>query len=215
MNKKRILKIIGIVLLIIIVVVLIHTIRNYIIITDLQNKVSKYTGSTNFYTKSISTENGTKVTIEYYKKDQKEVLKLERDLEGKTAKVTNYNNGERIDTFWDNEEGKTAKLNNSTSFMQINIYNFLETDNKWQTFLGSITAQIKSVECSGKQCYEVKGFLSTTSLTEKDSKVYIEKDTGLYVKTIGNNRTMEREYEFNNVDDSMFIEPDISQYTLK
>ena len=76
MNKKKILKIIGIVFLIIIVIVLIHTIRNYIIITNLQNKVSKYTESTNYYTKSISTENGMKVTIEYYKKDKKEVLKL-------------------------------------------------------------------------------------------------------------------------------------------
>ena len=69
--------------------------------------------------------------------------------------------------------------------MQINIYNFLETDNKWQTFLSSITARIKSTECNGKQCYEIKGFLSTTSLTEKDSRVYIDKDTGLYVKAIG------------------------------
>lgn len=215
MNKKRILKIIGIILLIVIVIVLIHTIRNYAIITDLQNKVSKYAECTNYYTKSISTENGTEVTIEYYRKDQKEVLKLVRDFEGKTAKMTFYNNGERVDTFWDNEEGKTAKLNNSTSFMQINIYNFLETDNKWQTFLSSITARIKSTECNGKQCYEIKGFLSTTSLTEKDSRVYIDKDTGLYVKAIGDNMTMEREYEFNNVDDSIFVEPDISQYTLK
>lgn len=117
MNKKKILKIIGIVLLIIIVIVLIHTIRNYIIITNLQNKVSKYTESTNYYTKSISTENGMKVTIEYYKKDKKEVLKLERDFEGKIAKMTNYNNGERVDTFWDSEEGKKVKLNNNTAFM--------------------------------------------------------------------------------------------------
>lgn len=214
MNKKKILKIIGIVLLIIIVIVLIHTIRNYIIITNLQNKVSKYTESTNYYTKSISTKNGMKVTIEYYKKDKKEVLKLERDFEGKIAKITNYNNGERVDTFWDSEEEKKVKLNNNTAVMKVNIYNFLETDSKWQTFLSSITAKIKSTECNGKQCYEVKGFLSTTSLTEKGSKVYIEKDTGLYVKAIGDNMMMEREYEFDNVDDSIFVEPDVSQYSL-
>ena len=98
--------------------------------------------------------------------------------------------------------------------MEVNIYNFLETDSKWQTFLSSITAKIKSTECNGKQCYEVKGFLSTTSLTEKGSKVYIEKDTGLYVKAIGDNMIMEREYEFDNVDDSIFVEPDVSQYSL-
>ena len=72
----------------------------------------------------------------------------------------------------------------------------------------------KSTECNGKQCYEVKGSLSTALLTEKGSKVYIEKDTGLYVKAIGDNMMMEREYEFDNVDDSIFVEPDVSQYSL-
>lgn len=43
----------------------------------------------------------------------------------------------------------------------------------------------------------------------------IEKNTGLMVNMTENTVVTEREYEFNNVDDSIFIEPDISQYTLK
>ena len=45
---------------------------------------------------------------------------------------------------------------------------------------------------------------------------YIQKkNTGLYVKSIIDESNSEREYEFDTVDDSIFSEPDISQYTLK
>ena len=81
MKKKRIIKIIGIILIIILIFIAIHTIRNTIIISDLQNKIDNYSNSTNYYTKSVATEsNGTVVTMEYYKKDKKEVVFLERNL---------------------------------------------------------------------------------------------------------------------------------------
>lgn len=35
------------------------------------------------------------------------------------------------------------------------------------------------------------------------------------MKTNENGTTIEKEYEFDNVDDSIFVEPDIGQYTLK
>ena len=57
--------------------------------------------------------------------------------------------------------------------------------------------------------------MSSTSLTSEDAETYIDKETGLFVKTTQNGTTTEREYEFNNVQDSIFIEPDIGQYKLK
>ena len=215
MSKKKIFKILGIILLVVIAIFLIHTIRNYIIITDLQNKIADYSNSTNYYTKSIATEsNGIVVTMEYYKKDKKEALFLERNLNGEISKISMYNNGERTDTFWDNKGSKTAQLDSGT-IMGVNIYNYTETDNKWQTFLGSIFANVKSTNYNGKECYIIKGFLSSLSLTSEGAETYIEKDTGLYLKTIEGDRTTERIYEFDKVDDSIFVEPDISQYTLK
>ena len=215
MSKKKIFKILGIILLVVIAIFLIHTIRNYIIITDLQNKIDNYSNSTNYYTKSVATEsNGTVVTMEYYKKDKKEVVFLERNLNGEISKLSMYNNGERTDTFWDNKESKTAQLDSGT-IMGVNIYNFTETDNKWQTLLGSIFANVKSTTYNGKECYIIKGFPSSLSLTFEGAETYIEKDTGLYLKTIEGDRTTERKYEFDKVDASIFVEPDISQYTLK
>ncbi len=215
MSKKKILKIIGIILLVVLVILLIHTIRNYIIITDLQDKIAKYSDSTNYYTKSVATESdNTTVTMEYYKKDNREVVFLERNLNGEISKLSIYNNGERTDTFWNNKDGKIAKLDSGT-FLGVSIYNFTETDNNLQTFLGCIAANIKSKKCNGKKCYVIKGFFSSDSLTSKGAEIYIDKDTGLYLKTIEGERTTSREYEFENVDENIFIEPDISEYTLK
>ena len=213
--KKKILKIIGIILLIVIAIFLIHTIRNYVIISDLQNKISKYANSTNYRTKSVTTENdGSVVTMEYYKKDNKEVVFLERMANNEVTKISMYSNGERTDVFTETKDSKVAQLNSGT-IMSLGIYNHLENDSKWQTILGCISAKIKSVDYKGKECYIVKEFMSSTSLISEGVETYIDKETGLFVKSIDAGIVNEREYEFNTVDDSIFTEPDISQYTLK
>ncbi len=59
--------------------------------------------------------------------------------------------------------------------------------------------------------YNKKGFLSSTSLTEKRVKLLLKKETGLFLKSNAPEGTVEREYTFNNIEDSIFAEPDISQ----
>lgn len=215
MKVKKVLKITGSIVAILIILVLIHTIRNYVIIKGLQDKISQYSNRSNYYIKSVATEdNGTIVTMEYYKKDNKQAVFLERNLNGEISKISMYNNGERTDTFWDNKENKTAQLDSGT-IMTVNMYNHLETDNNWQTFLGSIFAKIKSTNYNGKECYIIKGFLSSSSLTFEGAETYIEKDTGLFLKTTEGNIYTEREYKFDTVEDTIFSEPDIGQYKIK
>ena len=181
--KKKILKIIGIILLIVIAIFLIHTIRNYVIISDLQNKISKYANSTNYRTKSVTTENdGSVVTMEYYKKDNKEVVFLERMANNEVTKISMYSNGERTDVFTETKDSKVAQLNSGT-IMSLGIYNHLENDSKWQTILGCISAKIKSVDYNGKECYIVKEFMSSNSLISEGVETYIDKETGLFVKS--------------------------------
>lgn len=215
MSKKKALKVIGFILLIVFIMFLVHTIRNYIIITNLQDKISKYSSSTNYYIKSVATEdNGMSVTMRYYRKDNKQVVFMERNLNGEISKISMYDNGERTDIFTETKDSRIVQLNSGT-IISVNIYNFLETENNWQTFLGSISSRIKSTNYNEKDCYVISGFLSLTSLTFEGQETYIEKDTGLFVKTSGDGVIMERNYEFDNVEDSIFVEPDISQYTLK
>ena len=76
-------------------------------------------------------------------------------------------------------------------------------------------ASVKKTKYNEKECYTIKGFLSSTSLTEKNSEVIIEKETGLFLKSNALEDTVEREYTFNNIEDSIFAEPDISQYKIK
>ena len=165
MKIKKVLKILGIIVVILIILLLIYTIRNYVIIRNLQNKFSQYSNSSNYYIKSVSTEkDGTIVTTEYYQKDNKQALFLGKNLNGELSKISMYNNGERTDIFWENEENKTAQLDSGTT-ISMDIYNYLETDNNWQTFLGSFTSRIKSTNYNGKDCYLIKGFMSSTALT--------------------------------------------------
>ena len=214
MKMKKILMVLGIIIAILVVIVLVHTIRNYMIITDLQNKISQYADSVNYYTKSIATVKDGTITMEYYRKDNNQVVFLERNLNGTINKVAMYNNGEKTDTFTQTPDTKIAQLNSGT-IMSIGIYNHLETENNWQTFLESMLASVKSTNYNGKDCYIIKGFMSSTSLTFEGAETYIEKDTGLFIKDIEGETITEKEYEFDNVDDSIFAEPDISQYTLK
>lgn len=215
MKTKKVLKIIGIIVVILILGILALTMINYTTIKGLQNKMAKYSNSTNYYIKLVTTEdNATTVTTEYYKKDNKQAVFIERNINGEISRISMYNNGTRTDTFYDNKENKTAQLDNET-FISVSLYNQLETDSDWLTFWGSIFTRISSKKYNGKECYVIKGFTSPNSLTFKDAEIYIEKDTGLLVKSIEGNRITEREYKFDNVEDTIFFEPDISQYTLK
>ena len=212
---KNVLKIALIVIAILLVILIIHTIRNYVIVTDLQNKIAEYNGSTNYHIKSVATENnGTIVKMDYYKKDGKQVVFMERNVNNEIKKVSIYNNGDRTDIFTETKDSKIAQLNSGT-LMSVNIYNHLETENNWQTFLGCINSKIKSVDYKGKECYIIKGFMSLTSLTFESAETYIDKETGLFIKTTEAGTISEREYEFDKVKDSIFIEPDIGQYKIK
>lgn len=54
MNKKKIFKKLGIILLAIIIIILIHTVRNMIIISNTQKKLSNYINSNNYHMKIVS-----------------------------------------------------------------------------------------------------------------------------------------------------------------
>lgn len=219
MEKKKIrkvLKIFLIVILIVILFLLIHTIRNFMIIKKLQQNVEPYLSTTNYHIKSVETaKNGIVVTMNYYQKDNKKVCFLEKNNNGEIVKMSIYNNGERTDIFTETANSKTVQLTEN-GIVNVQIFDYFQTDNSWQTFLESITAKIKKTKYNEKECYIINDFFSMMALNGTyKNEVYIEKDTGLYVKSIIDDSSSEREYEFDNVDDSIFTEPDIGQYTLK
>lgn len=210
MKGKKILKIVLIVILVLIVLLLVNTIRKYIIVKDLQNKISKYTSSNNYHM-SLTSYNkiiGQKGKVEYYKKDKKELYIMETTLNEKNAKLSSYNNGERIDVFYEGPDYKNAEID-SDFISKIELHNGIDyTGSDLNTFLTCLMGVIKinSTKYNDIDCYLV-------TLGGKE-KYYIEKDTGLLLKSFVSNYEVERSYEFNNVSDEVFIEPDIGQYTI-
>jgi len=216
MNKKKVFKTIGILVLIIVILMLLYVIRNTIIVTKLQKNIKEYTSKTNFSIKVTNlTSETSKMTVNYYKKDNKEAVILERNVDENSVKMSFYNNGERKDLFIETNDKKTVQVNTKNQLLGLNITDSLQTDNLWQTILYSSIARIKTENVNGKECYKVSDFYSPYWMYgEKITEFYIEKDTGLLIKTVIDDEVAVREYSFDDVEDSAFVEPDIGLYTV-
>lgn len=209
--KKKILKTILLIVLAILLLLVIHTTRNFMIITNLQNNIKQYSSSTNYHLKTTNKGTQSTMTVDYYTKDGKQVVFQERKTNTGIAKISMYNNGEKIVSYYDTATDKIAKLN-TPSAISVNITSYFEgfTDNTISKIWMSMLLKIKKAEYNNKTCYIVSPLFDKMTNIE-----YIEKDTGLCVKSILFDETAEKEYEFNNVTDEIFIEPDISEYTLQ
>lgn len=220
MNKKivkKILKTILIILLVLFVLFLLHSFRNFMIIRKLQKSIEPYLSSTNYHLHSInSQDNGDSIVMDYYKKGSKETSIIERVSEKNPTKISTYIDDESITTYIDTPSEKYVTPNRNI-VLSINIYNWCESDNNWQTFLISAFCNIRTSKYNEKDCYIISNFFSPYFLYESfDSNLlYVEKDTGLLLKTQVGSMVSERSYEFNTVDDSFFVQPNISEYTLK
>lgn len=218
MNKKKTFKIILLIILIVLAIFVLYTLRNFIIVKGLQNKIAQYTSISNFSAtiNQTFTDDSTNVLINYYQDGNKQAVILQRtDSNGEVIKMSQYNNGERCDIFWDTKDSKTAQLNVDNT-ISVQLTNSLETDNDWQTLLACTFAVIKSTKYNGKDCYSITNYMSPLFMngTEKN-EVYVDKETGIAIKNIMDNQITEKEYNFNTVDEAVFTEPDIGQYTLK
>lgn len=224
-NKK--LKTLKIILIGILLIFLFSYIRNIIILVSLNNKVSEYTSSTNYYMKSISHSDEDLIIIENYKKDDRYIRKLKVLSEISRSGITDYCNGETVNTYADmklykdGEEElstKTAKLNKTDTQPKPVIPNDIEINNPIKLFIIPLISTITSEKLNEKDCYKIEmHFLNSDS----GDTYYIDKETGLMIRktyivnNMQNNRISDIQYEFNTVTDEDFAEPDISDYEIE
>ncbi|MDO5555821.1 MAG: hypothetical protein Q4G09_04040 [Clostridia bacterium] len=215
MNKKKMLKLVLLVILILIAIFLGFTIRKMIIIKNLNQKVAKYVNDDNHYEKIINYSGSTTTTTDYYCKGNQSVLFLNATTAtGEERKLTNYYKEEKVNTYIESSEDKIALLDSNALPSKVTIVDIYCGDNLWDLFKIAMSTSIKNAEYNGKECY----ILSLGNTEES----YIEKATGLRLKakdgstTDGNGNTIptivEYHYEFGNVNEDIFIEPDISQF---
>ena len=219
MNKKRIVMILLLIILIFIIVFLGFTIRKMIIIKDLNQKVSEYMNSNNHYEKIINNSNETETITEYYCKGENAVTFLKTTIKstGETRKLMNYYNGEKVNTYIETGENKIAILDSNGLPSKIMIIGFDYGNNIFNLFMQAITSSIKSIEYNGKDCYLFNSKMADECYIEKETGLILRAKYGTEVSENGNKSgiIVEYFYEFNNVDDSIFVEPDISEYTIQ
>ena len=219
MNKRKILITILLIAIIAILAFLAFTIREMITLKNLNKKVAQSVNNNEHYEKIINNSGNTTTITEYYCKGNNAVLFLNTTLNstGETRKLTNYFKGDKVNSYIESGEDKIALLNTNGIPSKVMIRQVDSGNNLWELFLISLATSIRSEECNGKDCYVL-------SLGE-NSKTYIDKETGLTLKAIegtvvdenGNEsvQTMQYHYEFDNVDDNIFVEPDISKYKIQ
>lgn len=215
---KKVLKIIAIILIVIFVLFMVNTIRKLVIIKNIQKKASQYTSSTNYHIKSVASGmNDDYITImECYCKGDKQVSTIERCKDGKVInKISTYNNGTRKDTFYETEEVKRVDKNSDFE-VYVSIYDYFEGASNMQLICETIASKVEDIEYNGKKCYRIANCYAPSTLYDNKniSEVYIEKNTGLVIRTHFGDSISEREYEFGNVQDEVFIEPDLKEYEV-
>ena len=212
---KKFFKVLLIVLFIMFVFYLVVTFKNYIIISEINEKFAKYKDSDNYHINYINEqENGNIIETDYYKKGNKEVAITKN---GSTT-MAFYNNGERVDMFVDGENGdKIAKIGGSDVILPtVHLVNIFENDSKIKTFGLSSLVLISKGTVDGKECYVLENVYSANVLevTGSKTKYAFDKETGLCIKEENDSFKVTKKYEFDNVDDSVFVEPNIGEYMI-
>lgn len=211
MSKKKIVLSIVILLLVMVMLFMAITFRKFMIVKDLQNKIAMKAQAPNFYRKAVTTGENSEVVTEGYRKGDKKFVTIKRTMNGEEMKISLYDNGTTINVYTETADKKTVKPNGSSELV-FDLSNRLETFNDCHTFICCIKAKISTTTYDGKECYIIKNFEEPNM--NEETELYIEKETGLCLKSTIMNQTSVIEYEFDNVTDEIFTEPDMSLYEL-
>lgn len=226
-NKKM--KILKIILLAILLMFVLSYARKMRIVVSLNNKISEYTSSTNYYIKSVSYEKDGLAIIENYKKEEKYIRRVKTFSEFSKSITTDFYNGETINTYseFEIDEGngyrKTVKINSLDNPLVPAIPNSIDIKHTIAFWGIPLFSTITSEQCNGIDCYRIVIY----SLGDKSGAIYyIDKETGLTIRVIGESTTFNADgtqydiitdfqYEFDVVTDEDFIEPDKGEYEIE
>ena len=215
---KKVFKLILIIIFLAFLFIVGRTVRNFMIVSDLQNKIMKYNKLDSYYKKIVNKDlsNNSTVTSEVYRNSDRELLVITANRDGDLIKTSIYKKNKVYNVYTEHNGEKEAELDANTSIEQSGFYNTLESNSKLATFTSSFPATIRSKTVNGKDCYEIENYFGTMTMYEEGKNVvYVEKDTGLLVEMQTPSVVSDYSYDFDYVKDSVFREPDISEYNVK
>ena len=227
---KKFFKLILIIIILFLIVYAGSVIRNVVILTNLDNKVTELNNTKNNIYKSITYTGNPNMgaDLKIYKKD--EVVKYVTSMKDGSVSITEYcyPDVKRIYTVTKDDKFFDEKNEKFDPVFPASVDNYTNCINFYDLILSAIHTKIKNVEIDGKKCYELSGNNSPLFLYFGTSEeyismaLYLEKDTGIPVKQIeklnidGKNveYITDFEYGFDVVTDEDMKEPDKSEYRL-
>lgn len=210
-RKLRVLKSIILIIIIVLPLLFCYSARKMTILSNLVAKQADYKCSNNFHQRVIKNTDEVNMIADYYKKGNKDVYyqTITINKTGETAKKVMFVSESEVKMYY--EKGKEDILNEydlSFGIMPVSMY--FDYKSLWQTFITMQKVSIKETILNGKNCYKIKYNL-TPNPDNLEWEVYKDKETGLTIKL----DDFEFEYEFDNVSDSVFAEPDLEKYELQ
>lgn len=235
-NKK--INILKLIISLILVVFIILTARKVIIISSLSKNAENTINTSNYHTVTYSyyLEDYSKTEV-FSLGDKKKIITTQRKDNG-INKITifarknesfNENDNKYIANIYrevrDEKDGKIEKVVNLNQEIEIfvNPQNVTKTENYLQLFVYSILSSVKDTTFNGEECYYISNFKSVNNNLEEG--MYVNKSTGLPISSIayeyknpdgtrGRVPTSDYIYEFNEVKEEEFVEPNIDEYKV-
>lgn len=220
--KKKIITMVVIILVVLLAIFGINTIRKFVIIKDLQNKVAQCETKENIYTKVVSESAEVE---KFIKNDIEKVVMKKKDNTVTIIQVTEQH--ERRFYTIAGEQKILRRFKEEKNPMSSKVVSFVDTTTWLETLRDSVVSKIYTEKVDGQDCYVIDSLKNTNAIYSNGAislKIYLNKETGLAVKTIetvkkedGTTEEWVTTYEqkFDVVTDDDMKEPDTSEFTIQ
>ncbi len=211
-SKLKILKFLGLILLIIVLTFVINTTRKYIILNDLYNKAKIYEikeDADNYHITQIGIKKGIISYVEEYAKEDKRIRyhsSYSNNEKGSLKREISYKDTK--ESFELREDGENKTKENITPIEKLVVQNTdMTLDSSFSTAMHS---KVEKIKFRDKECYLVQQYLW---------EYIIEADTGILLRMVSEyeEESIIQEYykEIGNVQDSDVARPDTTGYIEK
>ncbi len=223
MRKHKILKIIGIIILVLLILFAIHTVRNYIIISKILDKESAMIGKTNLTVSRINYNEHTPEKIntsEIHRKDNKIISVLHQN----DTDIIIWSDSDTEENIAMFPKNLVAMKGSAMSYVVTipMLFGSKEADTFGYKLFTAMTSVITTEKVNDQDCYCVKLDYLVNFIGNKS---WVNKDTGVMVKTTLGYDEIDgqkyptyselKEYSFDNVTDEDVSKPNLIGYTVK
>ena len=198
---KKILIVIGVIFILLFIAIL----RNFMILSDLENISKDKMNSNNYYVETYSLQGNQIEIVKSHHKDNtyftiRQVISKNDDSQ---RQLTVYSDGTETIGIIETEQEKIALLGNTVVGGKVSVNTYASYGQGfWSKFVFSVSSTISTEQINDKDCYLINSIFGL--------KKWIDKETGLIVREENNGDITDFSYEFGVVEDSDIQKPDIS-----